>query len=284
MKSFIKGILTIWITLLLIVLGIVSSMKSILIDTTDMIIKDELKTSIVEVIEEYANGSIPDDVIQKVEKEIDNNPTIKKLMNQCYDVIIDVLSSKESSVEIDVTKELETLIDKGEEILKDYGITFTEEEKQELLSIVSSSEINTLVNESIDELKNDIDDDVKMVIDIYIFLTSITFKVILIVLIAIALLLIALLNKNFYSWLSNLGTASMIVGILFGVILPALVKEILVSLETDSSITIPTGFLNTYGYILIAVGIISIVANIVISNIQKKKMNDKVEVSEPLEG
>lgn len=284
MKSFIKGILTIWIAILLIVFGVVSSMKSVIIDATDMMMKDELKTNIIAAIENLANKDIPENVIQKVENEIDNNPIIKKLLSRYYDVIMDVLSSKETNVQLDVAKELEALIDMGEEVLGNYGFTLTDQEKQEILSAVSSSEINDLINDSINELKIDLSSDEQMIIDGYIFLTSMTFKVILIVLIAIALLLIALLNKNFYSWLSNFGIAAIITGILMGILLPMLVTEILASLETDSSIPISTASYSTYGYTLIILGIVSIAVKIVISNIQKKKMNDKIEVSESLEG
>ncbi len=270
MKSFIRGILTIWIVILLIVFGLVSSMKAILIETADGIIKKELKTNIVKVIKGDSSEKIQDDVIRKVEKEIDRNPNIKKVVNNYYDRILDVLSSKEANVTIDVAKELETLIDNGEEVLKDYGVTLTPNEKKELLSVVSSSAINDMVNDAITEIKRDMGSDMKRIIDAYTFLTSMTFKAILVGLIAVALLFIALLKKNLYGWLSNFGIASAITGILIGVVLPMIVTQVLTDLASESVITISTGFLNTYGYTLIALGIVSIVAERIIATKNKK--------------
>lgn len=48
MKSFLRGVLTIWMTLLFMILGISLSLKGILLDTADVIIK----SNIVEVMEE----------------------------------------------------------------------------------------------------------------------------------------------------------------------------------------------------------------------------------------
>lgn len=269
MKSFVRGILTIWIVILLIVFGIVSSTKSILIDMTDGIIKTELKTNIVNVIEDYSNENISEDVIQEIEKEIEKNPNIKKIMNQYYDKILDVFSSKESNIEIDVAHELEKLIDDSEEVLKDYGVTLTEEQKQELLSVVSSSEVNTIVNDSINEIKGSLSSEVTMVIDVYSFVTSITFKVILVVLIAVALLLISLLHKNFYGWLSNFGIASIITSIIL-VGLSFVVTQIIDNILVESNITISTTPLNIYSYTLIILGIISIIVKMVIAKKVKK--------------
>lgn len=271
MKSFIRGILTVWVVILLILFVFVSSTKAILMDTTDGIIKKELKTNIVEVIVYHSEGKIPEDVIKDVEKEIDNNPNVKGLMDNYYDNILDVLSSKESSVNIDSAKELEALINDGEEVLKDHGITLTQDEKDELLSVVSSDGVNDLVNHAISEIKSDMSIDTKKIIDAYIFLTSITFKVILAALIAAALVFIALLKKNFYGWLLNFGTASVITGILMGVILPIVITQIITNLASDSGITISTKTLNTYSYTLIILGLVSIVIERMIAAKNMKK-------------
>lgn len=271
MKSFIRGILTVWVVILLILFVFVNSTKAILMDTTDGIIKKELKTNIVEVIVYHSEEKIPEDVIKDVEKEIDNNLNIKELMDNYYDNILDVLSSKESSVNIDSAKELEALINDGEEVLKDHGITLTQDEKDELLSVVSSDEVNDLVNDAISEIKSDMSIDIKKMIDAYIFLTSITFKVILAALIAAALVFIALLKKNFYGWLLNFGTASVITGILMGVIFPIVITQIITYLASDSSIIISTKTLNTYGYTLIILGLVSIVIERMIAAKNKKK-------------
>ena len=274
MKGFLKGLLTTWITILLIVLGIVSSIKGMLINITDEVVKTELKSNIVDIVEDFADSKIPSEAIEQLEKEIESNPTIKNLMNKYYDKVLDVLSSNKANIQIDVAKELESLIDDSEEILKDYGVTLTKEEKQELLSVISSSELNTIVNNSISEIKDNLSDDVKAAIDTYAFATGIIAKVILVGLIAVALLLISLLNKNFYGWLLNFGIASIIAGTLVGILLPIFINLIVTMLLSEINLVISTMPLTIYGCVLLALGIISIVVEVIISKKVKKKAKE----------
>lgn len=273
MKGFLRVLLTIWITLLLIVFGLVFSLKGILINTADTMIKKEISNNIVKELENYPSEEIPDDVITQVKDTIENNEEIKKIMNTYYDKVLDILVS-DSNERIDVSKELDAIINEGEKILNDNGITITEEEKQELLSMVSTDEVNNMVNNTIIEVKENLTGETKVVLDTYKFLTSNTFKLILISLIVIALLLIALLKKSYYKWLSNFGGASIVTGVIVGILLPLLINTVLSSVEADG-IEISTISLNTYGYILIAVGVLSIILNIAISKVAIK--NNKIE-------
>lgn len=265
MKGFLRGLLTIWITLLLIVLGLVFSLKGILINTADTIIKKEISNKVVDEIKNYKSEEISEEVINQVKDTINNNKEIKKIMDTYYDKVIDILVN-ESNERIDITNDLNTMIDEGEKILNDNGITITKEEKQELLSMVSTDEVNNVVNNTIIEVKENLTGETKVVLNAYQFLTSNIFKLILISLIVITLLLIALLKKSYYKWLSNFGGASIVTGIVVGFLLPLLINTILSSVEMDG-IEISTTFLNTYGYIMIIVGILSIILNIVISKL-----------------
>ena len=273
MKKFIKGlligILTSWIAILFILFGIVSGVKNILVDTLDVIIKDELKSGITEVLEDFSDEEVSEETIKEIEKQIDANPGIKQITSDIYDAFLTGLSGDEINVEIDVAKEVEAFINENEETLKEYGIELTEEEKEELLEAVSSSEINDIVNETLAEMKEDITDEAQTAIDIYVFFTGPIFKVILIGLIIVALVLIALLKKSYYGWLSNLGSATIIVGILLGVLLPVVVSTIITELESE--VTISTGFLSTYGYILIAIGVVSLITYIILNKKLKPK-------------
>lgn len=263
MKIFTRGILTIWITILLIVFGLVINIKSFVVNIADGVIKNELKTNIVEVIENYPNYEIPKESIKEIEKQIDNNQTIKEIINKYYDKVIDVLSSN-NSVEINIKEDMKYLLDNSEEILKDYGVTLSSEEKDALLSIVASDEINTIVNDSVNEVKNNLSSDLKMAIDIYNFITSTIFKIILIVLVAIALLLISLLYKNYYGWLFNFGVSAIIVGVFYGMIAPLIFNQTIANLISENKIIISLTTLNIYGYILLSLGIISIIIKILI--------------------
>lgn len=281
MKAFLRGILTIFVTILLIIFGLVNSMRAILIGTTDKMVKKEIKTNVVKIIEDSVGDDVRDDVINKVEKEIDNNPNVGKLIDNYYDKILDALTSDSASIEIDAVKEIENLLDDSEEILKDYGVVLTEEEKDELLSTVSSSEINTIVNDAISNVKSNMSSDMKNILDVYAFLMSQTFKVILVGLVVVSLILIALLKKSFYGWLSNFGVASIIAGVVVGIVLPLIVSGLVSSIASSENLEFSTSTLNTYGYILIILGIIAIIGKIVITKIEiGKKDTDQTSTEE----
>lgn len=258
LKAIIRGILTICIIVLLAIFGIVSNVKNIVVDLTEGVIVKELKTDLVEAVEELKNEKLSNEMVEKIESEIENNETIREVLNEYYDKIIDVLNS-DGDVDIDVSKELESLVNDGEKILNEFDISLTKEEKKAIIEALSSEEINSIVNDSINEVKNNMNSDTKLVINVYSFITSMTFRMILISLIALAILLIALLRKSVYGWLLNFGIASIIAGLLMGVVLPLLTTQFIAELEAESGITLSISPINNYGYILIGLGIISIV-------------------------
>lgn len=276
MKGFLRALLTIWMTLLLITFGLVLSLKGILIDTADTIIKKEISNKVVDEIKNYKSEEIPEEVINQVKDTIDNNKEIKKLMDTYYDKVIDILVN-ESNEKIDVSNDLNTIIDEGEKILNDNGITITKEEKDQLLSMVSTDEVNNMVNDTIIEVKENLTGETKVVLDTYKFLMGNTFKIILITLLVVALLLIALLKKSFYKWLSNLGGTSIASGIIVGILMPYFV-DLLVGMIDNDSLVISTNSLNTYGYIMIVFGILLIILNVVISKILEKIEENKEEI------
>jgi len=265
MKAFLRGIFTTWLTFLLIGLGLVLSLKGILVDTADTFIKKEITNNVVKTIENYNDEKISEEVITKVKDTIENNKEVKKIVNTHFDKIVTTLSDKEVNINIDVTEELNSIIDAVEQILKDNGVTITEAQKQKLLNSVSTDEVNYLVNEVVTEAKQSITPETKVVLDAYNFLTGQTLRLIIIALIGITLLLIALLKKSIYKWLSNFGVAAIISGTVVGILLPLLVNTILDTFLKDSNMTISIKSLNNYGYILIALGVISIILKIVIS-------------------
>lgn len=273
MKRFLRGILTIWIVILLMVFGLVLSLKSIVIDTADNIIKNEIKNNIVSVIENYNDEKISDEVIEEIKNSIENNEEVKKLMNTYFDKIVSILSDKNSNERIDVSSELNNIINDGEKILNDYGITLSSDDKQELLSIVSTEEVNNLVNDTIVEIKSNLNSQTKVVLDIYSFVIGKTFKLILIALIIVTLILIALLKKSYYKWLSNFGTSSITVGIIIGVLIPLSISSILKTISPNNDAVISTVSLKNYGYILIILGLIAIILNQIISKLLVKDDN-----------
>lgn len=267
MKKFVLFLFSLGMFFLLGILGISLSTKGILMDTADGLVKNEIKNNMVKVVEESTNEAIPSEVVKKIEKELENNASIKKMMSKYYDQLMEVLTTDKNELSIDISKEVKTLIDENEAILKEYGITLSESDKQQILDLVSSEELNKVVNENIEEIKNNLSTDTKIVLDGYRFLTGDTFKGIIISVILVFIVLICLLKKNYYGWLFNFSIASFFVGN-FYVVISLVTNAIIQDSLQESGITISIDSLSMYGYILVG---LAVMAFVIYSVFKKRK-------------
>lgn len=269
MKKFLRGLLTIVLTFLLIALGIVLSFKTMLINTADQMIKREMTHQFINTMQEQ-NSEVDEEAIQKIKETIEKNETIQDIMNTYFDQVIEILGSEEE-LKINITEDLNTLVDEGEKILKEYGITITPAEKEELLDMVSMEEVNTLLNETLAEAKQNLPEQIKEEIKIYQFVMGPTFKVMLCGVILLDLLFIALLKKSAYKWLSNLGGSSLIVGLFTGFVIPFSIDTLLKTLDNENLFAVNTEALSTYGYVLIGIGIVAYVLEFTLKKTIEKK-------------
>ena len=267
MKKFLISILTLIITLALIVLGLTFNLKSIIIDTTDIILKKEITNQITDYLADNTDYN-KEDIKKSIDKVLNENELIKKTVDTYLNKFMDVLNDKEVT-DIDLSQELESIINDCEPILKEYGITISEEDKKELLDVVSGEEINKTFNESVLEFKNEMTSEDKTILNIFNFITSTNFKLMLISGTIILLGFIALLKKSFYKWLSNFGGALVFSGIVLGILIHILLDTIMKEMGTD--IIVFYSSLSTYGYVSIGIGVILIVINILIPKMINKK-------------
>ena len=268
MKKLLIGILTIFVTLGLILLGVSLNLKATVTEVATNMINEEVTNTMTDYLEK--NTDVNKNEIKKgIDKVVNSNDTIKKAVNNYYSEFMDILSDKEFK-EINIASELEILIDNSEPILKEYGITISKKDKEELTKIVSNEEINKTVNESIKEVKKEMPGEVTSALNILNFITSTTFKIILIGTIILSLVLIALLKKSIYKWLINLGIASILCGLLYSIVIPIVFN--ILSKEIDAKIKISASALNNYGYVVLALGILTIILNMILSKILNKKI------------
>ncbi len=272
MKKFIRGFIIFILTILLIILltglGVILSIKNIVIDAADSVVKNEISTNIVNTIENTTKIELPDNIVNEIEEVIKDNQEIKNVVASSLDMFVEIISNENSDAQINITKNLESIIDSGINILNENGIKIDNNTKQELFKVLSNKEVNNIITEVSKDIRNEMDEDTKLIIKIYNFITSNTLRLIIIGAIITSLLFIALLKKSSYSWLSNFAISSLISGLIVGIILPYLIKALITQ---EPQITISTNSLNTYGYTLIVLSIISIIINIIISKLVKKK-------------
>lgn len=275
MKKFLRGLLTFLLTILFIVLGFVFSFKSMIVNTADQLVKKEMTDFLVTTMKEQTEIPVEEETIEKIKNTIQENESVQNLFNTYFDKIMNVLSSENPNETINISENLDSLLTDGENILKEYGITLTKEDKEELEKLVSSEELNTFVNETLVEAKEEMPVQAREAIRIYQFVMGTTFKIILIGLILLDLLCIALLKKSCYKWLSNLGGATLMTGLFMGIALPIIMTNLIKAIDNQNVFAIDTHALSMYGYILIGIGVLSYILEFIVK---------KVLVSEPNKG
>lgn len=271
MKKFLIGLLMIIMTLAFIALGISFTIEKTITENIITIVKEEITN---EIVREVANKTNVDkeEVKKGLNKVLEENKALQKTLDESLDKAMDILSGKDVK-DLDLSKELEDVINNSEEVLKEYGITITKEEKQELLDMVNSEEVNKEFQSVVKEVQEDMPASAKTAIDAFNFVRSTTFKSILIVGIVVILICIALLKKSYYKWLGNLSEATIMSGIFYSVIVPLFINVVNSDMASEHNITLSATSMNKYGYVLIGIGIVSLILNIVLS----KTLHTKTE-------
>lgn len=271
-KGFLVSILTIIIAIAIFVLGIVLNFKATLIDTMDVALKNELSKEIVDLTKDITNKN-PEDIKKEVDKVLKENKNIKKILDSSYDEILAVIEG-EKIADLDISLEIEELVDETVEVLKDYDINLTDDDKKEIMNIVNSADVNDNINTAIGDLAKEISAENKTALDVYNFITGTTFKIILIGVIIICVALIALIKKSVYKWLIDLGVAGLTVGATISFLIPMIIDWLMDLASENEGIVISVTSLTTYGYIWISIGLVAVVGNFVLNKVLNK---EKVE-------
>lgn len=181
------------------------------------------------------------------------------------DIMEDIISSGDS--EYDIEKEIITFIQENkDEFSETYNIQISDDDVKKLEEELGNSNLNQEYIKIKDEFKTSLGEEEKMILDIYNFIVSTTFKVILICISLIILVLIALLQKSYYKWIRSLGVVGIISG-LFGIVVGLLFDYII--MQTFKMSALEMGFLAKYSIGVVLGGIVCIIVYIIIN----KKFN-----------
>lgn len=262
MKKLLINFLTCIITITLLILGLTYSFEESIINTISDLMKNEVANIFIDVFEDNTNINM-EEVKKRINAVLENNETIRNAVDNSFDKALDMLISDKVE-EINLATELEEIINESEIILKDYGVTIKEEDKRELLNSLGDENLNKELNDMILEVKSSMPMEAKTALNTINFLRSVTFKIILIVLVAVNLLFIALLKKSYYKWLGNLAGASIICGLFYSFGIPYFLNIVSYDMLKDYNLSIKTNLFSNYGYVLLTIGIIAIIANVVI--------------------
>lgn len=270
MKKFLIGFVTILLAIAFLVLGISFTIKKAMAENIEEFVKESL---ITEVVNEVAKTTSVDK--EKVKKElikaVEKNNILKTAIEENLDKTLDFLEGKEIE-NIDISKELETILNNGEVVLKEYGFTLTKEEKEKLLHEIHSEKMNQEVEIVLKEVQESLPNTIKNEIGIFNFICGSSFKVICFVFIALSLLCIAFLKKSSYRWISNLSVSTLFGGLFYSLLLPIFLNFINQNLINRENISISFNALSTYGNVLVIIGILTFVVNKIFTKISRERI------------
>ena len=265
LRSVLAGIFTGIMTIILFVFGISLNFKYTITDTIGEVVKKGITDNIVNIVSEHSEMAVGE-IRTEVDKVFTDNPKVKDMVEHCFNKAMDILNGK-NITNLNLQNDIEKIINENQPKLEKIGINISEEDKQKILDFVSSEDFNNKFNEAIDKIKGNVPNEALKVFDILNFFMSQKFRIILMCTFVVLLILIALLKKSFYKWLSNLAIATIINGILYSIIFG--IADWLLKGKEDLDISLSN--FTQYGYIMLIVGILSIILNIVINAICKKK-------------
>ncbi len=272
MKKFLIGLLTMIMTLSFITLGLAMNLESMIVGTIDEVVKESVANEVVKYAEKET-GIEKEKIKKQVTEVLEKNEAIKKTLDESLDKALDILSGKEID-NFTIANEVEEIITNSEEILKEYGVALTKEEKEELLDMVNNEEFTKTFNDTVLEIKENIPTEAKTAVDTFNFVRSTTFEFILIGIILFSLVCIALLKKSYFKWLANFGESTIVTGVICGILMPILtnfINEELAKNMTETKVVLVLDSLKQYGYILLILGLMAIIINIILTKVTKKE-------------
>ena len=227
MKKFFCFIFTIIISILFCLLCISYGIKEACVNTiSNSLVKGEITSKIIlSVKKNYKEASY--DILEEIENEIGNNPAINKLTDKYFDEIINSVTTGKKAVAPNTKKELLSLIDENEYVLKKHGIEVTDYEKEKVIDeIVNSNALNDIYEKVTVIVNKNLNENQKKVANLYKTVISKEFRYACYSLVIFLVILIMIMKKSFYKFSINLGIAGLISGIIITFILPIIVNMI----------------------------------------------------------
>lgn len=272
LKNVVIILLNIVLINLLIIFAISFNLKNIV---RDDLIKEVIKEEII--VKEFQ----PKDLEVTKNEEINqilNTPEVQELVDKYLDISFSTLMNDEVSSNIELEKDILKFFQENKAVIDEkIGVEITDEMIEKVEEQLDSKELSRVFEQSLNNAKNSMPKEVKIILQVYNYLISGMFKLIIISLISIILLVIAILQKSFYRWLGPLGISSLIGG--FGVILMSLIVKIVVQASSDL-----TGFklksLIITGIIMALLGVVLIIIRKILDkNVAKEDVNELSKVS-----
>lgn len=238
----------------------------------ESIVKDDILKEIIK--DEFINNEIKtesSEIITDNEKinELLERPETQEIVDKYLDITINSLMDENKVSEVEIEKDMINFLRENKKLVKEkLGVEVTDEMINRTEEELRDKELSTVFKKSLTNAKNTMPKEANLILQVYNYLISLKFKLMLALFILIDILLIALLQSSFYRWLSSLGYSAIVSG--FGLLLMSLIVKLTVtSFSNFQNFNLKS--LTITGFIFIVLGIILIVV---------KKILDKKLVKE----
>ena len=257
LKNIVLFLLNVALINLVIALVININLKTLI---TNDVLKEVIKEK---TTEEIVNSEIelPEENQEMINEVLDTEEA-EEMINNYFDITISSMIDNKNLENVDIEKELLTFIESNRSLLE---AKFGKEKVDELVALVKekqeSKEFTHIYKETITNSSKALPEEAKILLQVYNYLTSIEFRNLLFILIAVDLLLIILVNREVKKIISNLGISTITSGI--GLVLMGIIFKMILTTIAGLTNVSSSPFINV-GIILLVVGIITIIINKII--------------------
>ncbi len=263
MRKVLSGFLSVILSLLVCALIFSFYASKICVDTlSSTVVNKQIASKTIDVLKEKY-PKLSNDTLQKIEVFVKNSDEINKITEIYFNAVIENYGKGSATVP-NIKPHVKKLISESVPFLDDDQIN----------DLVKTIDEENKFNGVYEWVLDNLTDDQKEAISLYKFVISDEFKIIIGSIIFINIILIMILLKSLYKWILNVSLSSIFAGLIILLLIPRLLnaisKKIMTSLIGSTS-TININSVNSYGYILLAVGVLLLGFYILFSVLSKKK-------------
>lgn len=218
MKKFLCILINDIVAIMLVLLAINLTIKDILVDTiSEIIIKREISDMVTDIIYRECPDINSVDIM-KIDEVIQNSSEVKDITDKYFSNIMGAINENDDDY-LDIDDELENLIENNRDKLEDFGLS---DDKIDKISkdISSSNRVSETYEIVKDNVRYNLTDEQKRIVNIYNILNSNSLRYGLIIGIVLGIIIIGGLSLKKFSFIIYTGISSFIAGLFvrFGVI------------------------------------------------------------------
>ncbi len=165
-----------------------------------------------EIVENVKTGNeLVDEKIQELLKDKELNALVQKYIDKTLEGLV----SDDALDDINIEKDIIEFVEEHEDLIEEkLGVDIKEEYYEEAKNQEESHEITNEYKKAIESSKENLPDEVKEIVKYFNFFLTMKCRLILFGILIISTILMALLQKSYYKWISTLATSAISCGVM----------------------------------------------------------------------